>query len=185
MQAAQAQLLCRAVQLFLRQQPMLQDLTLRRIVDVMPLVICGDFNSLPFKRRSDAFDTGGAAVGWVWVLCRCPKSPLRPLHPLRYPGPVTQAILLTSTSPTTQLAVPPGGELVSGVYQIMSTDAGIDAAHHDHPARRGPRSGEKGREAAALQVLRLSREPLALESAAVAAWGREPPVTNRVATFAG
>lgn len=75
-------------------------------------------------------------------------------------------------------AVPPGGELTSGVYDILSGDAGIDASHHDHPARRG-------RQAAGLASVRLTRAPLSLESAAVAAWGREPPLTNKVATFAG
>lgn len=81
-------------------------------------------------------------------------------------------------------AVPPGGELVSGVYRILSSAEGIDSSHHDHPSRR-PRPGEPAREAAALRGVRFSRGPLALESAAVQAWGREPPLTNKVETFAG
>lgn len=56
--AVQAQLLCRAVAGFLRQQPLLQGVGLSAIARDMPLLICGDFNSLPFKRRSDQFDTG-------------------------------------------------------------------------------------------------------------------------------
>lgn len=80
--------------------------------------------------------------------------------------------------------MPPGGELVSGVYRILSTTEGIGSSHHDHPSRR-PRAGEPAREAAALRGARFSRGPLALESAAVRAWGREPPVTNKVDTFEG
>jgi endonuclease/exonuclease/phosphatase family metal-dependent hydrolase len=59
MQAAQAALVCRAATAFLRQQRLVHDATLQRDAAAIPLVIAGDFNSLPFKRRSDAFDTGG------------------------------------------------------------------------------------------------------------------------------
>jgi hypothetical protein len=37
------------------------------------MVLCGDFNSLPFKRHSDAFDTGGCCAqfgGCYWQLWR-------------------------------------------------------------------------------------------------------------------
>lgn len=54
--AAQAALLCRAVTKFLREQPALRNLTPEQLGLSMPLVIAGDFNSLPFKRRSDPFD---------------------------------------------------------------------------------------------------------------------------------
>lgn len=59
MQAAQAHLMCRAATLFLRQQQLLQGLSLQRIAATLPMLFCGDFNSLPAKRDSDAFDTGG------------------------------------------------------------------------------------------------------------------------------
>jgi hypothetical protein len=55
-QAAQAHLLCRAAENFLRQQGLLHAFS---SCASLPMVLCGDFNSLPFKRHSDAFDTGG------------------------------------------------------------------------------------------------------------------------------
>lgn len=80
--------------------------------------------------------------------------------------------------------MPPGQTLTSGAYQVLSTAEGIDSSHRDHPSRR-PRPRDAGRGASQLAALRLTRGPLALESAAVAAWGREPAVTNKTGSFAG
>ena len=185
--AAQAHLLCRAVAAFLRQQPLpwgLGESSSAAVPDV-PLVLSGDFNSLPFKRSSDQFDTGGlpgcgsAGVGRLGCAVGGP-------HEGPAPNPSKSSPLPTAPfPPAAPCTVPPGGELVSGVYSILSTDAGIDASHHDHPAQRARRPGEPARQAPGLDALRLTRAPLSLQSAAVAAWGREPPVTNRTATFAG
>ncbi|KAL4442682.1 hypothetical protein ABPG77_006676 [Micractinium sp. CCAP 211/92] len=102
----------------------------------MPTVIAGDFNSLPRKVQSDAFDR-----------------------------------------------VPPGQALVSGAYALLAgPEGGIDSTHPDHPARRslagGP--GQQG-----LPSLWLSSAPFRLASAAVQAWGREPPLTTRTARLLG
>lgn len=79
--------------------------------------------------------------------------------------------------------MPLGQVLVSGVYSLLAGPEGaIGSDHPDHPARRslagGP--GQQG-----LASLRLGSAPFRLGSAAVQAWGREPPVTNRTATFSG
>jgi endonuclease/exonuclease/phosphatase family metal-dependent hydrolase len=72
--AAQAMLICRAAGAFLRQQGLAAEATLRRDAAAVPTIIAGDFNSLPFKRRTDAFDTGGRPSAWlqrsgcVWYL---------------------------------------------------------------------------------------------------------------------
>lgn len=58
-QAAQASLLCKAAAAFLRQQPALRLVPEAELAAAMPTVIAGDFNSLPRKAHSDAFDTGG------------------------------------------------------------------------------------------------------------------------------
>lgn len=86
-------------------------------------------------------------------------------------------------------SVPPGTTLVSGVYTILSepgdggsSGGGIGSSHPDHPARRSLASGSGSTQ---LQQLRLTSHPLRLVSAAVLAWGREPPVTNRTAAFSG
>jgi CCR4-NOT transcription complex subunit 6 len=59
----------------------------------------------------------------------------------------------------------------------------MDSSHPDHPCRRGL----AGSTAAArdLAPLRLTSDPLSLHSASVLAWGRELPVTNKTAAFAG
>ncbi|KAL4854213.1 Glucose-repressible alcohol dehydrogenase transcriptional effector [Chlorella vulgaris] len=134
--AAQAALVCRAATSFLRQQRLVHDATLQRDAAAIPLVIAGDFNSLPFKRRSDAFDT-----------------------------------------------VRPGETLISGAYTVLASKEGIDSSHPDHPSRRSLVGG--GAAAQALATLRLSSDPFLLQSASVAAWGREPPVTNKTDSFAG
>ncbi|KAL4424299.1 hypothetical protein ABPG75_001600 [Micractinium tetrahymenae] len=134
--AAQAALLCKAAAGFLRRQPALRLAPEAELAAAMPTVIAGDFNSLPRKAQSDAFD-----------------------------------------------AVPPGQVLVSGVHTILAgPEGGIDSTHPDHPARRSLAGGPGQHE---LPSLRLSSAPFRLASAAAQAWGREPPVTNRTASFSG
>lgn len=79
--------------------------------------------------------------------------------------------------------MPPSQTLVSGAYTVLSSKAGIDSSHQDHPSRRSL----AGSCAAArdLARARLSSDPLSLRSAAVAAWGREPPLTTKTDGFAG
>lgn len=117
-----------------------------------------------------------AAVGLEPAPGNCQRQPLCPvkvsavfMHMLHFAFPGA--------------AVPPGQALVSGAYALLAgPEGGIDSAHPDHPARRslagGP--GQQG-----LPSLRLSSAPFQLASAAVQAWGREPPLTTRTATFSG
>lgn len=80
-------------------------------------------------------------------------------------------------------AVPPGHPLVSGVYSLLAgPEGGIDSTHPDHPARRSL-AGSPGQHG--LAGLRLGSAPFRLASAAVQAWGREPPLTTRTASFSG
>ncbi|PSC74002.1 Ccr4p [Micractinium conductrix] len=132
---AQSWLLCRAAVTFLRGQPALGGLAPEQLAARVPVILCGDFNSLAVKRRSDAFDT-----------------------------------------------VPPGGALVGGVYRLLAGEE-VDPTHQDHPARRSLGGGARG--ARDLSTLLLGSRPLRLRSAAAAAWGREPPLTNCTPSFRG
>jgi CCR4-NOT transcription complex subunit 6 len=94
-------------------------------------------------------------------------------------------------------AVPPGQTLTSGVYSLLAgCGQPLPSTHPDHPAQRQQRGGGGGGASHAQQAaqaaqlgqlagVRLSSGALCLESAAVAAWGREAPVTNKTASFAG
>jgi CCR4-NOT transcription complex subunit 6 len=74
--------------------------------------------------------------------------------------------------------VPEGESLVSGAYTCLVRGK-MPRSHCDHPAHRRPR------EAAALRGLQLHDAGLGFVSAAVEAWGAEPPFTNRTTTFSG
>lgn len=63
LQAAQAALLCKAAARFLRRQPALRLVPEAELAAAMPTMIAGDFNSLPRKVQSDAFDRGEACLG--------------------------------------------------------------------------------------------------------------------------
>ena len=106
----------------------------------VPILIGGDFNSLPIKRYSDAFDK-----------------------------------------------VPAGGELVSGVYELL-TKGQIQPEHQDHPATRKKRKKGKNQESGGsdqLHDIELSSKGFIFSSAALEAWGSEPMFTNRTAGFTG
>ncbi|KAG7668710.1 hypothetical protein Ndes2526B_g03664 [Nannochloris sp. 'desiccata'] len=115
----------------------------RHDATTVPILIGGDFNSLPVKRYSDAFDK-----------------------------------------------VPAGGELVSGVYELL-TKGQIKPEHQDHPASRrkgktrgGNSSGGSSR-SDQLQDIELNSKGFVFTSAAKEAWGSEPMFTNRTPGFTG
>ncbi|GAB4813322.1 hypothetical protein N2152v2_000368 [Parachlorella kessleri] len=105
---------------------------LRASPPATPVLLGGDFNSLPYKLASDQFDT-----------------------------------------------VPPGSNIVSGVHQLL-TEGSLGPSHQDHPAQR--RAEE---DVFALEHVNFTTSGLQLESALAAAWGCDPPVTNKTPSFAG
>ena len=75
--------------------------------------------------------------------------------------------------------IPPGEKHVSAVYEILSKGH-LPTDHFEHPAMR--RRSESRKE---LQRMSLSSHGLLLTSAAVSAWGEEPPFTNKTKKFWG
>eukprot|EP00198_Chlamydomonas_reinhardtii_P000606 XP_001689941.1 predicted protein [Chlamydomonas reinhardtii] len=141
--ALQAALLCAELAAYSRQAAAQQQ---QEEVGPVPVVLCGDFNSLAEKRLPDGFDP----------------------------------------------QVPEGGRLVSGVYELLSGGA-LAPEHPDHPHSRVWQPGTMARTvtpaggegAPRFPALPLSSSGLRLGSLNALAFGREPPVTNRTAHFAG
>ncbi|KAG2444471.1 hypothetical protein HXX76_001223 [Chlamydomonas incerta] len=144
--ALQAALLCGEVAAYARQAAAQQGQAGKGGPAGVPVVLCGDFNSLAEKRIPDGFDP----------------------------------------------QLPEGGRLVSGVYSLLAGGA-LAPEHPDHPHSRvwqpGPLAPTVtpvgGEGAPRFPALALSSAGLRLGSLNALAFGREPPVTNRTAGFAG
>ncbi|KAG2493666.1 hypothetical protein HYH03_008180 [Edaphochlamys debaryana] len=80
--------------------------------------------------------------------------------------------------------LPPGG-FESGVYTLLSTGA-LAPEHPDHPATRVWAQPQAGAAAGPrFPAVPLQASGLSLASLSAQVWGREPPLTNRTASFAG
>lgn len=105
----------------------------------MPIIIGGDFNSLPIKTKRDIFDP--------------------------------------------ELDQYPGGTLISGVYQLMTTGS-VDATHQDHPYVRHLQDGSNGA-GGALTTAGVGAFASAMAQRPLERNCKEPLFTVRSASFQG
>ncbi len=144
--AAQTTLLCAAIREFMEFQR----------VGPLPVILGGDFNSLPSKRYSDAFDRipdGEELVSGVYEILTNSGESLSPEHPHH---PATRR-RKNKNKPN----------------------------HDDNNNKNGGGGGGEKFDDSLLKNIELNPKGFVLRSAAKEAWGSEPLFTNRTPGFTG
>ncbi|GBF89682.1 hypothetical protein Rsub_02852 [Raphidocelis subcapitata] len=144
----------------------------------VPVVIGGDFNTLPGKWASDQYDrvpAGGCLVSGAYqLLTRGSVGPDHPDHPIR------------RSCAGEQRAAAAAGREDGGSSGSGSGSSSGSGGDEGSPSRRpGRHAGRRRRRRCALGRHAFDSSGLRLESMHVRALGAEPPLTTRTATFDG